>query len=449
MTTLFRLSIFEHEQDMVYLPRGINTLFSHLSFGGNCLCCSFSNSKKDEISVSSSLATKLLLPQMEKVHLFFHEETLHIGPLVGIFSAGFTGSLLRPIGGRSLFFAKLLSHVKSTGGSAFLFGTHHINWENGTINGYFYTDKGWIQQLIPFPHVVYDRLPNRRVEQYETFKQVKERLQKEYLIPWFNPGFFNKWSIYQLLQQEQSVQTYLPETRYAPSFDEIRDMIHRHQTVFLKPVNGSLGKGIIQISYDSQENRYDCQYRLGTENMQRTFYQFDTLASHILSDLNLKDYLIQQGISLIRRHERKVDFRVHTNKNECGMWEMTAVAAKLSGRGSVTTHLKNGGIVQTLDELFASASKVKEIMAKLQTASLLISSVLENRMEELIGEIGFDFGIDDRGNVWLFEANSKPGRSIFSHPKLHHEDVRTQQLFLAYAKHLAEKSIQEPEVLYT
>ncbi|MEK1830725.1 YheC/YheD family protein [Priestia megaterium] len=39
--------------------------------------------------------------------------------------------------------------------------------------------------------------------------------------------------------------------------------------------------------------------------------------------------------------------------------------------------------------------------------------MLEQELNGLIGELGFDFGVDYQGNVWLFEANSKPGRSIF------------------------------------
>jgi hypothetical protein len=66
-------------------------------------------------------------------------------------------------------------------------------------------------------------------------------------------------------------------------------------------------------------------------------------------------------------------------------------------------------------------------------------------MEGIIAEIGFDLGIDKHGDVWLFEANSKPGRSIFSHPELKEFDKLTCKLSLAFAVFLTEQTILHPE----
>ena len=69
-------------------------------------------------------------------------------------------------------------------------------------------------------------------------------------------------------------------------------------------------------------------------------------------------------------------------------------------------------------------------------------------MEGIIGEIGFDLGIDRNGSVWLFEANSKPGRSIFSNPQLKEYDQLTRKLSLAFAIYLTERAISQPEEIF-
>jgi len=69
-------------------------------------------------------------------------------------------------------------------------------------------------------------------------------------------------------------------------------------------------------------------------------------------------------------------------------------------------------------------------------------------MEGIIGEIGYDFGIDTNGDIWLFEANSKPGRSIFKHPDLKEFDVLTRKLSLSFAVFLTEKAMKTPEELF-
>ncbi len=38
--------------------------------------------------------------------------------------------------------------------------------------------------------------------------------------------------------------------------------------------------------------------------------------------------------------------------------------------------------------------------------------MIERKSKRRVGELGFDIGIDKSGNIWMFEANAKPGRSI-------------------------------------
>ncbi len=159
-------------------------------------------------------------------------------------------------------------------------------------------------------------------------------------------------------------------------------------------------------------------------------------------------FLIQQGIDLIRLDGRPVDFRVHTNKNAEGKWTVTAIAAKISGENSITTHLATGGEVRTLAELYGDPRERVGMMRKLSKAALAVSRVLNEHIEGFIGEIGFDLGVDHSGKVWMFEANSRPGRSIFSHPKLRSVDYLTKRRNFEYASYLSERSITAPEKLW-
>ena len=110
--------------------------------------------------------------------------------------------------------------------------------------------------------------------------------------------------------------------------------------------------------------------------------------------------------------------------------------------------MNNGGIVKSLDELFEDRTERELYERKLSEAALILSSILEKNMEGIIGELGFDFGIDKTGKVWLFEANSKPGRSIFKHPKLKNFDLLTRKLSLSFGIFLAEKAITAPEDIF-
>ncbi|KAA0547503.1 YheC/YheD family protein [Bacillus sp. BGMRC 2118] len=402
----------------------------------------------DVLYMSSDMISKLHLPLHRTLHYFIHEDILHIGPLVGIFTAGFTDSLLRPIGERSLFFAKLLSAEKSVGVCAFVFGAHLINWDDGTVSGYFYNEKeGWTKRNIPLPNVIYDRLPNRRTENHNGIKSIKQRLQTEYLIPWYNPGFFSKWDLYQQLIHDNDLKKHLPETLYQPSFKDIEQMVEKHKHVYIKPANGSLGLGIYQVVM-SEQGSYYCRYKDGEDNRLQKFTSLKKLIAYLFRHKDMNHYLVQQGIDLIRFENRAVDFRIHTNRDEKGTWKMTALAAKIAGRGSVTTHLNNGGMIKTLEELFPDSKKYEELYTSLENITLQFSHAICEKTNGCIGEIGFDIGLDREGHIWLFEANSKPGRSIFSHPKLRMQDRLTRELSMAFAIYLTRLGLERQEVHY-
>ncbi|MEH7444372.1 YheC/YheD family protein [Bacillus sp. JJ1122] len=454
MRKRYPIEIIHHSKQIVFipddLPNGKN--ISKVAFGNKVLdvTCAPHPKGRNVIVLSNDIQKELSMPDLTSpLHVFIDQQTLFIGPLIGILTSGFTPYPLRPIGERSMFFAKLLSVNKMVGALPFVFGEEHIDWDNGLINGYFFVDDGWKTMKIPFPNVVYDRLPNRRTERMSELRSLKARMQTDYLIPWYNPGFFSKLDVFERLQQDERAAEYLPETHQFSSFSIIERMLSNYGNVYVKPANGSLGLGIHQILFDKLTGDYYCRYRdqEGTNKLTK-FDSLEKLMKKVFHKRNLSHMIVQQGISLLRFEKRLIDFRVHTNKDEYGQWQVAAIAAKIAGQGSVTTHVNNGGVVKSLDELFENKDERELYEKRLSDASLLLSSILEKNMEGIIGEIGFDLGIDKSGRVWLFEANSKPGRSIFKHPKLKNFDLLTRKLSLSFGIFLAEKAITAPEEIF-
>ncbi|MFD0829194.1 YheC/YheD family endospore coat-associated protein [Neobacillus sp. M.A.Huq-85] len=448
----YRIEIAQNNQQIVFCPPSLlkGKAINKMAFGSKSIEVHFfpHPDKNDRIVLSKAIQEALSLPDLAvPMHVFLDKQTLHIGPLIGIFTAGFTSFPSQPMGERTQLFTKLLS-VKNSGALPFVFGEQHIDWEQGLIKGYFYYKNTWQTFDVPFPNVIYDRLPNRKSERNPKLIKVKERLQKDYLIPWYNPGFFNKLDVYERLQQDGLAANFLPETIPFTSFSLIETMLAKYGHVYIKPKNGSLGLGVHQIIYDKHTGEYFCRYQdEDFVNRLRKFSSLEKLFPHVFTNQRLDKMLVQQGIHLLRHEKRPVDFRVHTNKDEEGKWQVTAIAAKIAGLGSVTTHKRSGGDIKTLEEIFLGEES-ELYTEKLSRAALMLSEALEHNIEGIIGEIGFDLGIDRNGDVWLFEANSKPGRSIFNHPDLEEFDLLTRKLTLAFAIFITEQSILHPEELF-
>ncbi|MFL6561575.1 MAG: YheC/YheD family protein, partial [Bacillus sp. (in: firmicutes)] len=108
---------------------------------------------------------------------------------------------------------------------------------------------------------------------------------------------------------------------------------------------------------------------------------------------------------------------------------------------------RSGGDIKTMEEIFPNDECIL-YTEKLSNAALLLSGALDRHVEGIIGEIGFDLGIDRNGDIWLFEANSKPGRTIFTHPELKDFDLLTRKLSIAFAVFLTEQSLLHPEEIF-
>ncbi len=448
------LQFHRQMQNTISLPRSnYNRLIatgimpSKLAFGAKLVDAKVipHDSSNGSCKLAYHLAKDLSIPFEANVRLFADEHVLHIGPLIGIFTAGFTSSRQRPVGDRSLMFAQYLSTALKTGGYVFIFGSHVIDWENGIISGYMYTQNGWQQHDIPFPHVVYDRIPNRKAEQLPMLQKIKKRMQTNYRIPWFNSGFFNKWTIYKKLSENSDVRHYLPKTAVNPTAETVEAMLEDYRHVYMKPADGSLGAGICHIIKREKDGLYYCRYLDDRKTVIKRYASLPTLFDQHFPSEKRTQFIVQQGISLLKINSRPVDFRIHTNKNLQGEWQISAIAAKISGSNRLTTHLANGGSVKTIDELLKDSPSIQPDIKNLQNTTLMLSQALEEKLDGFHGEFGFDMGIDINGRIWMFEANSKPGRAIFSHPKLKKEDIITRQLPFEFGTYLTETSINQPE----
>ncbi|PCK22324.1 spore coat associated protein [Bacillus pumilus] len=391
-----------------------------------------------KILLSADLYSDLLIPYESKADVVIVDHTLYIGPLIGIFTAGFEQNA-QPLGARSDFFIKLLQSFRQHAGVAYLFGTHSIDWERGTVEGLLYQQKKWIKKQLPLPSVVYDRLPNRKATQSAFVQETKRKLTQEYDIPWFNPYFFNKWHIHEQLMTDERTTSFLPHSIQLDPADalmKIKTLLHLHQVIYLKPMNGSHGDGIYRLK-TTESGMTACS----NGGMTIQYESVDDFLKQLRKGRVIHDFIAQQGIELLQIENQLLDFRVHTNKNKDGHWTVTAVAAKVSGDHTVTTHQLHGGTVKTLNVVFPEAKTRLQMLQQLSDTALTLSQVIDEKMPGFIGEIGFDLGIDHTGAIWMFEANSRPGREIFQHASLKNSEWLIGKRIVDYASYLSQTSL--------
>ncbi|WP_128894681.1 YheC/YheD family endospore coat-associated protein [Longirhabdus pacifica] len=362
----------------------------------------------------SKMRQTINLPNLKKITILNTSKELKVGPIIGVITKE-----RKPLSSGS---SKYLYNILSSGNSngiCYLFHAKDINWNNNTIRGYtLNSNKRAYQRSMPFPDVIYNRILSRKLENHASIKEIKKKfLYKN--IPIFNWDFLDKWDVYRMLEEESTVQSYLPETIIKPTSNEIKELLNRHKTVYLKPTKGCFGIGIYRIS--KIKNMYYLQFRKKNVNVLYRFSKFNRMVSLINRRGGYKNYLAQQGIELLEIKKSPIDFRFHLTKNKDGDWVVGGIGAKRAGKGSVTTHLNSGGELLTPQNVLANTTAIKDtnnFMDKAKETTIKIAEAIDRNYSYFLGEIGFDIGIDKNHKVWMFEANAKPGRTIFKHPQL-------------------------------
>lgn len=365
-----------------------------------------------------TIAMKLRLPHTGKCLAVTRGiREVRLGPLIGLLTT--VSRSAKPFGSRNGLMKQFIYSGKNKS-FYFAFSPKDVNWEDETIIGFFPKDNGtWYRKRVPFPDVIYNRLPSRRAEKLVSINNFKGNFVRQG-IPIFNWSFFEKWDVYKLLQND-TVYKYVPESAINPTSKQIREMLEKYNFIYLKPTGGSLGFGIYRLTYHPRRG-YFARYRSSGKNILVRYSRFDDLMRMLRRHTKgrMEHYVVQQGIRLVELDSCPIDFRFHMTKNGKNKWVVSAIGAKKAGRGSVTTHIRTGGQLMTPEQVLSTVfgSRATAVLQNAKETAVDLAEAIERNHPHTLGELGLDIGIDKSEKIWMFEANSKPGRSIFKHPSL-------------------------------
>lgn len=213
----------------------------------------------------------------------------------------------------------------------------------------------------------------------------------------------SKWAKTAVLLSNSQIAPHIPPTRKFSS-GNLRAMLQSHGMVVIKPVCGAGGHGVIKVSKES--GGYSHTYFSRTKR----FAGFDSLYQSLNTLRKGRKYLIQKGIRLATISGRPIDYRVKHVKQGDGRWVITAIVGRLARKGLFVTNLCRGGTSMTGSQGIrrsVSAGAVAGKKREMRTLTKIATRMLESRYPG-IGQLGFDFGIDKNGKLWIFEVNTRP-----------------------------------------
>ncbi|PYZ98868.1 hypothetical protein CR205_09945 [Alteribacter lacisalsi] len=309
------------------------------------------------------------------------------GPVIAVLTGGHPS---KPFSGDELLYRTLHEEACAQGGVVAVVPISDISGID-SMTGYVHLENGgWTPVPIGSPHVIYNRVPARKVEKSEAFLTIRQAA-RDAEIPFFNEAFLTKLIIDKTLRGDPELAEFLPCTEKLESREQFMRWAKSRDAFLLKISSGSRGRGIYLIK-KSASGFLSLQSRKGTlaPVSAKGCWRF------IESAISSRTFLLQDYIALKQHQGRKFDFRLLLHQNQNG-WMCSGVGIRQAGQGQVTTHSMYGGDLLTPENTDIDPAPVIELA--LRAASLFSPSFTE---------LSMDIGCDEHNRLWLFDINSKP-----------------------------------------
>ena len=318
-------------------------------------------------------------------------------------------------GEQAPFYAKLMGVGRARGVVVYTFAPQDIDWAHRVTWGRTYSPKlgGWVRRAYPLPQAVFNRYP---AAAYNRFVLNTIRRLKDSGVPFVNSSFMDKYRLHVMLMRWPALRPHLPQTRLCRgSAAPALELLHSHASIYMKPVDGSLGTGVVRVRRLGG-GRYQVAGRMKGRRFSR-LVPARLLAPTLRRIAASRRYMVQQGLALDFLRGRTADIRALIQRDGQGVWQLTGMALRVGASGSVTSNLHGGGHAVAVERALAphfGAARTRQIMADVKRVLGLFVAAMEHSLGPM-GELGMDLGVDAHGHVWYIESNPKPGRSILTH----------------------------------
>jgi len=313
-------------------------------------------------------------------------------------------------------YERMISAGKRLGMTVFVFTPQDVDDAAGKIHAQLYNTetKKWSRRWVRFPNVIYDRC---RIQKSHRFEQLLVFRKRYSHLHFLNRPLRNKWTVYRTLAKIAAFRKHLPITRIYQSSEDVAQLLTKFPTVYLKPINGTGGRGILRI-----DRGRDGTLLLQGRNHARAIVQPKHISRRRLAaslddwDKKGDRYIVQQGLNVKLPNGRVHDYRMLVQKNGSGVWEVTGCAGRIGPLRSITSNLHGGGEAAKMNVLLRHWIDDEDEIASIRQEAESFGVGVARHLEATYGalcELALDLAIDKLGRVWLIEVNPKPSREVF------------------------------------
>lgn len=282
------------------------------------------------------------------------------------------------------------------GAEFFFFKAEDIDAAGETILGHFFRNEAWEKRRTPFPDVVANVLANAVTT--EAWRALERACRMT------TPYLGGKMAIEQALRRSGAFDDLLIPTARVESADHIVDELARHQRVVVKPEFGNRGRDIVYVA--EQDGGFHIRVD-GTDQQ----LALPELKAFFAKRLGHESYIVQQYVVSRTALGLPFDIRIHVRRDGNAQWRRVYINARIGSGTTIAANLATGGSFANLEPFlkhrFGAAAdqlygRIKRLTRDFPPA---FQALYPGRT---IPALGLDVGIDEKGDLRLFEVNSNP-----------------------------------------
>lgn len=384
-----------------------------------------------EILLSESTIENMHIPIYPIYELRVKENEIIIGPCIGILASRKEEVLSER---RLNEMCISLLDYRRIGGAIIAFSLEKVDVENRLIEGYCYNFKtdSFEPGIFPYPQAIY--LKSNLNDKWENhfLSAIGDKV--------FNNYSFHKWEMNNWFSIEPDIAPHLPHTVLYQSKESLIEMLQLYSVVYVKPIWGMKGIGVVRVSQKDEKISFD--YPKDQENISLVPEGDEELFSTMETLFKTEEFLIQQGVDLLKYQDGIVDFRCVMQKNDTCKWTCRGIFARIGVKDSIVSNISRGGMALSGSELIMKVLSLDEaetfILKEKMTAVCMKVCRCLDEYGYNFATLGLDLGIDKDKNIWLIEVNNRQPNSAIA---LRGDDTLLFYSLLAwplyYAKSLA------------
>ncbi|RKD24588.1 hypothetical protein BEP19_09430 [Ammoniphilus oxalaticus] len=390
------------------------------------------------LRVCSDTLSHLHLPTTVEYEVKRQGNSLIIGPFIGVLAAVSDNQLEN----NENYLASFTANYEQIGGALLIFSLEGVDPGSQTIQGWIFnpTYNRWEKGTYAYPAAILSIVEVSLTDKWNLFQELSTHFYQTLGPRIFNYPIFDKWEMYRWLRRHPNLKHHLPETVLLNDSSDVKRMLKKYGKIFIKPVVGRLGAGVIEATFDRP--KVIVKTRVYGQNIKHIFADHKRFISYLQTVTASEKYLIQQAIPLLTLKGRVIDFRLTLVKDDTNQWANIGLFARYGAKRSIISNITSGGyaewgkkgLKQTLDINRRKANQWNNKMTMIARHAAL---ELEKRGIHC-ANLGFDLAIDKNKKLWLIEINNQnPDHFIAVVAGRTDKFLQARSANLLYAKRLA------------